>query len=126
MGGALQQLLFLQGGDLSPEALAIGPAFVGIGEVAKSWTREQVGGPEQEVEEFLRLGFHGRTMVRRRQAVQCQSFVAYATKDWHTLAAMNPLGLIRLSRRGSRAISKRVCPRVSARKPCDRSGRWRG
>src|SRR5215510_5355301 len=93
MGVALQQLLFLQGGDLSHEALAIGPAFVGIGEVAKGWTREQVGGPEQEVEEFLRLGFHGRTMARRPQEVQCQSFVAYATKDWHTLAAMNPLGL---------------------------------
>jgi hypothetical protein len=55
-------LLLLQGGDLAQEAVAIGPAFVGIGQVAKGRAREQVGGPKQEVQEFLGLGLPGGSM----------------------------------------------------------------
>jgi len=57
-GVAFQELLPLQGGDLAHESVAIRPAFVGVGQVAKGRAREQVGGPEQEVQEFFGLGFH--------------------------------------------------------------------
>ena len=56
---ALQELLSLQGGDLAQEAVTISPAFVGVGQVAKSRTCEPVGGPKQEIQKFLGLGLHG-------------------------------------------------------------------
>ena len=62
-GVALQELLLLQGGDLAQEAIAIGPAFVGVSQVAKGRVREPVGGPKQEVQEFLGLGLHGGSMA---------------------------------------------------------------
>ena len=61
-GVAFQQLLLLQDGDLAHEAVAIGPAFVGVGQVAKDRAREHVRGPKQEVQEFLSLGLHGGSM----------------------------------------------------------------
>ncbi len=49
-----------QSGDLAQAAVAIGPALVGIGQIAERRTREPVGGSEQEVEEFFGPGPHGR------------------------------------------------------------------
>jgi hypothetical protein len=46
---ALQELLSLQSGNLPQEAVAIGPAFVGVGQVAKRRARKQVGGSQQVV-----------------------------------------------------------------------------
>src|SRR5439155_11651761 len=60
--------------------VSVGPAFVGVSEVAKGRAREQVGGPKQEVQKFLGLGLHGRRMEDERENA-IQSFVAYATKD---------------------------------------------
>ena len=60
-------MLPLQRGDLAHESVAIGPAFVGVGQVAKGRTRQQVGGPEQEVQEFLGLGLHGGSVTSRRR-----------------------------------------------------------
>ena len=61
-GVMFQELLSFQGVYLAQEAVAIGPAFVGIGQVAKGRAREQVGGPKQEVQKFLSLGLHGGSM----------------------------------------------------------------
>jgi hypothetical protein len=47
------------------ESIAIGPAFVEVGQVAEGWTRQQVGGPEQKVQEFFGLGLRGGRIVER-------------------------------------------------------------
>ncbi|MCW5551892.1 MAG: hypothetical protein KIS67_06955 [Verrucomicrobiae bacterium] len=73
-GVALQELLALQGGDLAQQAVAIRPAFVGVGEVAKGRPHEQVRRPEQEVQEFLGLGLHGGSIAQwpeKRNATFC-------------------------------------------------------
>jgi hypothetical protein len=49
LGIVFEQLLPLQFGDLGQQAVAIGPAFVGVGQVAKRRARKQVGGSQQVV-----------------------------------------------------------------------------
>ena len=90
-GVAFQQLLPLQNGGLAQEAVAIGPAFVGVGQVAKRRACEQVGRPEQEVQKFLGLGLHERSMSGRRRKRNA-SFCCMCNKSlsWGRRVCHNP------------------------------------